>query len=37
MTMYLDVWQIWLMIACCVSGGAAGGFIVAALLAVAKG
>lgn len=37
MTMYLDVWQIWLMIACCVSGGAAVGFIVAALLAVAKG
>lgn len=36
-TMYLDVWQVWLMIVCCVSGGAAVGFIVAALLAAAKG
>ena len=35
--MYLDMWQIWLLIACCVSGGAAVGFIVAALMTVAKG
>ena len=34
--MYLDVWQIWLMIMC-VIGGAAVGFIVAALMTVAKG
>lgn len=36
-TMYLDVWQIWLLIVCCVSGGASVGFIVAALMTVAKG
>lgn len=36
-TMYLDTWQIWLLIVCCVSGGTAVGFIVAALMTAAKG
>ena len=35
--MYLELWQIWLLIVCCVSGGASVGFIVAALMTVAKG
>lgn len=35
--MYLAVGQIWLLIVCCVSGGAAVGFIVAALMTAAKG
>lgn len=34
--MYLEAWRIWLLIVGCVSGGAAFGFIVAALLAAAK-
>ena len=33
--MYLDVWQIWLLIVCSAMGGAAVGVIVMALMTVA--